>query len=366
MAKKKKPVETIEVVEIEEAVVQEVPAADDVDVELLDIELADADIESVADEVDNLVDDVPEEAAKSGVLPLILGGVVAAILGFTAARSNMVDNFLPPSWRMNAGEIALQSQITSTQLQLQTLTEKLSAMSSKLANASTADETLSTQVEELVARVVVFENRPVVASAGSPDFGGDFATLRVVAEKQQAAIDALLMDARLAEQTSQNAASNTLARAAANSIIAAIESGAPFAAALVDLEAAGATDIPEALRTVAGAGVVTLATLQDAIPDASRAALAATPAAADSGWAGFLKRQLGARSVAPREGGDADAILSRVEGAVRQGQLTVALEEAETLPQEAQSAMSDWIENAATRLAVTSASETLMQRLAAN
>ena len=33
---------------------------------------------------------------------------------------------------------------------------------------------------------------------------------------------------------------------------------------------------------------------------------------------------------------------------------------------EAKSAMSDWLENTATRLAVTTASETLMQRLAAN
>jgi hypothetical protein len=111
---------------------------------------------------------------------------------------------------------------------------------------------------------------------------------------------------------------------------------------------------------------VTLAKLQDAIPEVSRAALTASPADADAGLGGFLKRQLGARSVAPREGNDPDAILSRVEGAVRKGQLADALSEAEALPQEAKSAMSDWLNSAASRLAVTSASEVLMQRLAAN
>jgi hypothetical protein len=76
-----------------------------------------------------------------------------------------------------------------------------------------------------------------------------------------------------------------------------------------------------------------------------------------------LKRQFGARSIAPREGDDADAVLSRVEGATRQGRLMDALAEAETLAPEVISAMSDWLGNTATRLAVTNASETLMRRL---
>jgi hypothetical protein len=218
----------------------------------------------------------------------------------------------------------------------------------------------------LVARVGGLENRPVVAGNNGPNVTGDFEQLRDVAKKQQAEIDALLADARLVEQTSQEAANNTLARAAATRIVAAIESGAPFAGALADLETTGASEIPQILRDVSRDGVVTLATLQNTIPDAARAALAASPMETDGGVGSFLKRQFGARSVAPRAGNDPDAILSRVEGAVRQGRLTDALAETETLPQEAKSAMSEWIDSAATRLAVTSASETLMQRLAAN
>jgi hypothetical protein len=407
MAKKKKPVETIDVVEIQEPVIEEISVMDEVEVDIAD-DVAEPDVidrEVIADEVEatteelpekspksgvlplifggvvaaiiglsaarsNVVEttteELPEKPPKSGVLPLIFGGVVAAIIGFSAARSNVVDNFLPPSWRMNAGEVALQDQITSAQSQIDSLNEKLLAVSSGLADMPTPDDSLNAQISELTERMSAVEKRPIAASTSSSDVSGDFAALRATAEQQQAEIDALLADARIEKQTANDAASSTLARAAATRIVTAIESGAPFAGAVSDLEATGTNDIPEVLRNVATDGVITLAKLQNGFPDASRAALAASPVDTAGGLGGFLKRQLGARSVAPREGTDPDAILSRVEGAVREGRLTDALAEVETLPQDSKSAMSGWIETAKTRLAVTSASQALMQRLVAN
>ena len=380
MAKKKNPIETTDVVEIEDAVIEEIAVLDEpeIAVEVTDIDTADAEkdanvdpvAEAIVDVGDAPITSVSNEPEKSNILPLIFGGVLAVIIGFAVARSDLIDNFLPPSWRLDAGEVALQNQITSSQSEIETLNEKVAEISSELANASTPTQdvvdALTSQIDTLVDRLEAIEERPITTGNSGADLSGDFATLRGVAEKQQAEIDALLADARLEKQTSQDAASNTLARAAATRIAAAIESGIPFAAALGDLEATGMSEIPEVLRTVAADGVITLASLQDAAPDASRAALAASPTDANAGFGGFLKRQLGARSVAPREGNDPDAILSRVEGAVHQGHLTDALAEAEALPQEAKSAMSDWLDSVATRLAVTSASEALMQRLAAN
>ena len=368
MAKKKKPVETIDVVEIQEPVIEEISVMDEVEVDIAD-DVAEPDVidrEVIADEVETTTVEFLEKSPKSGVLPLIFGGVVAAIIGFSAARSNVVDNFLPPSWRMNAGEVALQDQITSAQSQIDSLNEKLFAVSSGLADMPTPDDSLNAQINELTERMSVVEKRPIAASTSSSDVSGDFAALRATAEEQQAEIDALLADARIEKQTANDAASSTLARAAATRIVTAIESGAPFAGAVSDLEATGTNDIPEVLRNVATDGVITLAKLQNGFPDASRAALAASPVDTAGGLGGFLKRQLGARSIAPREGTDPDAILSRVEGAVREGRLTDALAEVETLPQDSKSAMSGWIETAKTRLAVTSASQALMQRLVAN
>ena len=380
MAEKKKPAETTDVVEIKEPLTESETSVDEaaMDVETVDISRSNESVDEITDPLGEvMVDDadvpntsVSNESEKSGIFPLIFGGVLAVIIGFMIARSDVIDNFLPPTWRINAGEVVLQDQITSSQAEIDALNKKLAAVSSELANAPApillVDEALTAQVVALAERLDAIEERSVTTGNSGTDFSDDFATLLDGAEKQQAVIDALLADARVEVQTSQDAASYTLARAAVNRILAAIETGAPFTTALDDLEAAGMSEIPEALRAMSADGVVTLAKLQDAIPEVSRAALTASPTNADAGLGGFLKRQLGARSVAPREGNDPDAILSRVEGAVRKGQLADALSEAEALPQEAKSAMSDWLNSAASRLAVTSASEVLMQRLAAN
>ena len=130
---------------------------------------------------------------------------------------------------------------------------------------------------------------------------------------------------------------------------------------------AASVEVPAALSDVAADGVAQLSTLQAEIPDAARAALAAARATeTDGGLGGFLKRQLGARSVAPREGDDPHAVLSRLEAAVREGRLDAALAEAEALPSEAQAAMQDWIDAAQARVDAQSATEALVQRVAAN
>ncbi len=368
MAKKKKPVSPIDQVEVQNAEL-EVPAVVEEDVAVEpegEIDPIDESSEFIEEQAVEAFAETVEEPKKAVVWPFVLGGVVAATFGFAAARSNVVDNFLPPSWRLDAGEVALQGQISDAQLQIDTLNERLTSFSAELNDAPQTDANdiidLSVKFDGLVARLDAIESRPVSMQSENVDF----TQLREVAEKQQAEIDALLADARLVEQTSQETASKTLARAAASRIIAAVESGAPFATALADLEATGASDIPEALKSAARDGVVTLAALQGEIPSAARAALAESPQDAEAGFSGFLKRQLGARSIAPREGDDADAVLSRIEGAVRQGRLMDALAEAETLPTEAKSAMSDWLEKTTTRVAVTTASEALIQFLAAN
>ena len=73
------------------------------------------------------------------------------------------------------------------------------------------------------------------------------------------------------------------------------------------------------------------------------AAAAATSAGAEAGlgvrMASFLVSQTGARSLEPREGDDADAILSRAEAALRQGDVAGARALVAQLPEVAQTAM---------------------------
>ena len=63
----------------------------------------------------------------------------------------------------------------------------------------------------------------------------------------------------------------------------------------------------------------------------------------------FLRRQTNARSLAPREGNDPDAILSRAEAALSSGDLPAALTELDALPENARAAMDGWIADASAR-----------------
>ena len=331
-----------------------------------------ADTDAVVDIPDPV--EQPPEPQRARVWPLLLGGVAAAVFGFLAARADLIDNFLPPSMRAGAEQSALAEDLKEANSQIARLKGDLQNLSATVENQPEADtsivENLQAVIDAQDARIAKLEQRPVGTGGGSgANYDAEFAQLQATAAAQQAEIDKLLADARLVEQSSQDAANSTLARAAATRIIAAIESGAPFDAALGDLQSTGITDIPAALSDAAANGVTPLAILQADIPDAARAALAVsrTTGGEDAGGlGGFFKRALGARSTEPREGSDPDAVLSRVEDAARNGRLTDAIAEAETLPPEGQAAMADWLDRARTRQSVMSASEALMQRLAAN
>ncbi len=197
------------------------------------------------------------------------------------------------------------------------------------------------------------------------------AELQAVIDAQRAEIETLIADAKTSETSAAAQAQAALARAAMSQIITAVESGAPYADALAELRAAGGTEVPDALAATAESGVPTLTTLQTEFPAAARAALAAARSEDSSdesggGLGSFLQKQLGARSVTPRDGDDPDAVLSRTEAAVREGRLGDALGEVASLPEGAKAALSDWLALAETRHAASEASNQLMSALAAN
>ena len=70
--------------------------------------------------------------------------------------------------------------------------------------------------------------------------------------------------------------------------------------------------------------------------------------------------------MAPREGDDPDAILSRAEAALIAGDVPTALKELDALPEAAQSALVDWVSKARTRQAAIEAADALAQSLNTN
>ncbi|MBF9061488.1 hypothetical protein HKCCSP123_20095, partial [Rhodobacterales bacterium HKCCSP123] len=159
------------------------------------------------------------------------------------------------------------------------------------------------------------------------------------------------------------------AEAALNAVRVAFETGEPFATALDTL--AAATEVPEALGAVAGAGVPTMEGLQTAFPPLARAALPlALQETAGEGMGdrlgAFVMGQIGGRSVEPREGDDPDAVLSRVEAAVRSGDLQAALTEITALPEGAQGVLAPWVADVEARAAAEDGLAALTAALTGN
>lgn len=207
--------------------------------------------------------------------------------------------------------------------------------------------------EEITSRLAVQVSSVQAELSGLLD---EIGAVRELAEKQLADVQA---EADAAAAAAAARAAQAEARAALDSIAGALESGAPFGVALARIEAAGET-APDALQASAATGVATVAELQDSFAPAARAGLTAALQHAETDsttdrLTNFLRSQVGARSLSAREGDDPDAVMSRAEAAVREGDIARALDEIATLPEAGITAMGGWYGRASARVAAQSA-----------
>jgi len=312
------------------------------------------------------------EPEKSGSVfwPLLIGGALAAVLGFLASEMNLLGT--------RGDNSELRATVTKQQAQIAELQNAETQMPEiempDVDGLKSEISALSETVSGMETRLTEVEKRPITggsSTAAVAAYERELAALQASVEKQRSEIEGLIDNALSVEEATADAARNATLQGALTRITAAINGGKPFASALADLQANGLNDIPAALTETSENGVVTLINLQPRFPDAARAALSDARASGSDettggGVGGFLRRQLGARSVAPREGTDPDAVLSRAEAAVRDGRLTDALAELDTLPEISQSAMEDWLADARARQSAEAAAEELSQRLTAN
>ena len=342
---------------------------------------------------------------NAGAFPMVLGGVVAAALGFGAA-------VIAPKYWPAAGNADLSATVAAQAAQISRLSETLQALpappppvdlaplearlaeiASRLTEAEAAisvphpiAEDPAPRLAALEARIASLEVLPpgtvlqgatgadpaalaslrqdlaavhaeVAAQAGSA--AAAVAEVKAAADAARLALsDAKAQAERLGSET-EAARADAAARAALGRIEAAVETGSPFASAIEALKSGGVT-VPEGLQTGAASGVATLADLRTAFPEAARLALDESLRTNAGGstidrLGAFLRTQTGARSLTPREGDDPDAVLSRAEAALREGKLPEALTEIATLPQAGQDAIAPWAEAARLRVAATTA-----------
>lgn len=356
----------------------------------VDTDLADTD-KTVADETNaedpeepakTDVDEKPapqqeKEVVRGSIWPAFFGGVIAAMIGFIAGRGDMLDQFFPPEPQppaidLTAIEEAASAQSAALEEQISALEEqavRLDALEALSGAVETVDLSgLESELQTLQDRIAALESRPV--DTGPSVEPEDVSELQAALDAQKAEIDALAARAEAAESEAAGEAARLLAQAALMRVMTAVDSGEAFSPALQELENVAPVEVPDPLRTAAENGVPTVASLQEGFPDAARTALSATraevPESDVSGIAEFFKRQLNVRSVTPREGSDADAVLSRAQAALNGGDINTALTELEALSETGRAAMSDWLEAASARSAAQNAAEELADSLNSN
>lgn len=364
-------------------------------------EILEAEIETVTPE-DPTVSDAPAPATAEPVVTrgpgmgaLLIGGVVAAALGYGAAFFGLQGG--PDT---SATDSALAEAVASIEVQQGTITAleaqvaalaaveppvipdvDLTGVEGAIAAVASDVAGMSTGLDAITGRIVALEDRPIFTgevaedsaamaaavealearlteerTAATEAVAAADATQAAAAAEMQAASEAAQIAVAEAEARAQATADATTAQAALSRVQIAMASGTPFAAALADLP----IEAPEALSAVAEAGVATIEDLQASFPAAARAALpialreTAGDSAADRVGA-FLMGQIGGRSVEPREGDDPDAVLSRAEAAVTAGDLPTALSEIAALPEGAQAMLQDWVALVETRAAADAA-----------
>ncbi|MGJ8603792.1 MAG: COG4223 family protein [Marivita sp.] len=327
---------------------------------------------------------------KGGFVPMLAGGVVAAALGYGAAAYVSQDVW-PFAATGNSFEDDTRAALTeqggvvsdlgarlatleateAPSVDLTPIEDQIAAVQSTASDLATRLDATTARIEEMTARVDVLERQPL-EQAVSPEaiaaYERALADLQADVEAQRAEVVQMAQEAVAAEENAEEQAKLAASRAALATITAALESGTGYADA-VGVLAANGVEVPEVLAAAAEAGLPTMAGLMTSFPDTARAALSAarsveTETAEGTGRiATFFANQLGARSVAPREGDSPDAVLSRAEAAVRGGDLGAALDELTALPEVALGAVSDWQARAKTRLEAQTAADGLVQQL---
>ena len=332
-------------------------------------------------------------------LGTVLGGILAAGAGFGLAR------MVPGGWPVQ-GNSALEAQIKAQEDSLAGLKAQLSDLAARPVQDSTEEiAALKSELQRMIAdsaavvdpvpmiaeatgdiqasiaaldgRLTEIEKRPVggagagVSSAAIAAYdrqlqdlraqiaaqngqGSDIAAqIEAVAADAKAQLAAAAQDAERLKAEAEAAVQTATTGAAMGRIRAAIEAGGPYAGAVADLTALG-MQIPPDIAGLAETGVPTLTELQRSFPAVARDALsAALRAQTPTGWrdrlTAFLRTQTGARSLSPRDGTDPDAVLSRAEGLLADGDIAATLAELGTLPAAAKDVLAPWVTEAESR-----------------
>lgn len=315
---------------------------------------------------------------KGGFIPMVLGGVVAGGLGYGAATYIQPADSAQTLVELTAKLEAQADELKALRGELDSQSggaEALAKAQEQLTVVGQGLKTVEADLQDGLAKLDGFESRigtleKAPLAEASPEavaaYEKELEAFRASLEEQRAEVEAIAASAEEKREAAEAAAQDARVYSALSEIQTSLETGSDFGAAVTALAGAG-VDVPEALKSQSG-GVPTVKVLTESFAPAARKALAAArkETGGSGGFGSFLKTQLGARSIAPREGDDPDAVLSRMEAAAKDGQFDAVLSEAEALPETAKAPLSQWLENAQNRKAAVDAVDALSQKINSN
>ena len=336
----------------------------------------------------------PKKAAnRTNLVVLMTGGILAVAIGFGAAIGLYKYGVLFSPASPNEAQIDIKTNISKQNEQFSELEKKVSSVQSKLEllilrtgtdntsekfefldkeiNQFTIElETINLQLSTLSKRTDDLEKRPVLTAVPEDiieNHSKELEALKETLTQQREQVQAVMQDAETKEAIAKQAAREARIYLAVSRLSAAIKNGDTFAAVLIDFEAASYLKAPDILHKYSETGFVTKEQLIEDFPIVARLALNSARSEAKDAqgktFADYLKTQLKARSVMPREGMSADAILSRAEAAVKDDRLKDALSELEALDLTARNQMNDWVSKAEERLAAVAYIDTIMAQI---
>ncbi|NCW05404.1 MAG: hypothetical protein EBW32_14640, partial [Rhodobacteraceae bacterium] len=335
----------------------------------------------VVEDAQEVVSDEPSEDAvtdvseagdtkreSTGVVPLLVAGFICAGLGFGAAILSQPSN---PIWPVHPDVAQFRDEATG---QITGIDTRLNALERRVTDAdqravgdvfqSDLDALtagydqrflgIASQLENFDKRLAALEKSTIESAI--PDelvtqYQDEVKRLKETLEAQRESLQKFMSEtAQTANEVAQRA-KDTVARGILAQIRAAIEAGGPFDTAIKEFDEQVGQALPNQLRSFAEEGVQTYQELRDSFAEAARSALNAArdelnESEGFTGIGNYLRKQFQARSVTPKTGDDADAVLSRAEQALRENDLNGALNELDALPDAARHQMQPWIDQA--------------------
>ena len=313
---------------------------------------------------DHVVDNPYKAIIKNALIPILFGAIVGAAVSFLLSI-NIVPRL--PLWN-EFKEAQEKSAVNFDNISKQM--NELKIMVAKI-NSDIPEEVdilpIVNELGELSKKVQIIEKY-------------DFSQSDVSIKKIETLVDdkikmleedIYLLGTKIEKNVPMNMPStNENANVSLNEALAsmqnAITTGLPFQKTLTDYEMASGREAPPIFKIWSKTGVTTQFNLLQTFPEYARNLLQIehdnhfTNEGSGLGIVKFLKKFVKTRSTSPQVGTSNDAILSRAEHSLKNGDIEKALKELDQLPLDLQNEMRDWYKEAKNHLEINDAMNKLI------